>query len=103
MSEKAGKLDPLPDEFASYEEAAEFWDSHDTTDYPEAFADEPIELHADFKSRRYEVEIAEDLMLILRQRARESRPPDLPLVLSVRLIRLGGDFRWPGSRESHAW
>jgi len=75
MSEKAGKLDPLPDEFASYEEAAEFWDSHDTTDYPEAFADEPI----------------------------ESRPPDLPLVLSVRLIRLGGDFRWPGSRESHAW
>ncbi len=72
MSEKAKKLDPLPDEFASYEEAAEFWDSHDTTDYPEAFAAEPIELHADFKSRRYEVEIAEDLMLMLRQRARES-------------------------------
>src|SRR5690348_4332818 len=29
--------DPVPDEFASYEEAAEFWDTHDTTDYPECF------------------------------------------------------------------
>ena len=30
-------IDPIPEEFASYEEAAEFWDTHDTTDYPDAF------------------------------------------------------------------
>jgi hypothetical protein len=30
-------IDPIPEEFASYDEAAEFWDTHDTTDYPECF------------------------------------------------------------------
>jgi len=34
---KARHIDPIPDEFASYEEAGEFWDSHATTDYPENF------------------------------------------------------------------
>jgi hypothetical protein len=33
MSSKPKQTDPLPEEFASYEEAAEFWDTHDTTDY----------------------------------------------------------------------
>ena len=28
---------PIPEEFASREEAAEFWDAHDTTDYPDSF------------------------------------------------------------------
>jgi hypothetical protein len=28
---------PIPEEFASHEEAAEFWDTNDTTDYPDAF------------------------------------------------------------------
>jgi hypothetical protein len=27
------KTDPVPKEFSSYEEAAEFWGTHDTTDY----------------------------------------------------------------------
>jgi hypothetical protein len=31
------RIDPIPEEFDSYEEAAEFWDTHDTTDYPDAF------------------------------------------------------------------
>jgi predicted transcriptional regulator len=31
------QVEPIPEEFTSYEEAAEFWDSHDTTDYPDAF------------------------------------------------------------------
>ena len=30
---KKAKVDPLPEEFASIEEAAEFWDTHDATDY----------------------------------------------------------------------
>jgi hypothetical protein len=32
---KRKHIDPLPDEFASYEEAGEFWDTHAITDYPE--------------------------------------------------------------------
>ena len=34
---KTKHIDPIPDEFASYEEAGEFWDTHATTDYPENF------------------------------------------------------------------
>ena len=72
MSGKKRDVDPIPDEFSSYEEAAEFWDSHDTADYPGAFEDEPIELQADFRKRRFEVEVEEDLVVALRERARRS-------------------------------
>jgi hypothetical protein len=68
MNEKRN-ADPLPDEFASFEEAAEFWDSHDTTDYPEAFAQEPTPIEARFTKRHFEIEIDEDLFTDLRQRA----------------------------------
>ena len=37
------KRDPIPDEFASCEEAVAFWHSHDMTDYPDAFSDAQIE------------------------------------------------------------
>jgi len=50
-------IDPIPEEFPSYEEAADFWDSHDTTDYPEDFKD--VEVHARFIHRHFEVEVDE--------------------------------------------
>lgn len=34
MNDSKKIIDPIPEEFGSYEEAAEFWDTHDTTDYP---------------------------------------------------------------------
>ncbi|MGD2071001.1 MAG: hypothetical protein PVI57_20195 [Gemmatimonadota bacterium] len=37
---KRKKVDPLSDELSSYEEAAELWGEHDTTDNPDAFAAE---------------------------------------------------------------
>jgi hypothetical protein len=37
MNGKQKEVNPIPEEFASYEEAAEFWETHDTTDYPESF------------------------------------------------------------------
>jgi hypothetical protein len=62
-------VDPIPDEFKSYEEAAEFWDTHDTADYPDAFR--TIEVVSEFRSRRFEVEIESDLMKTLRAQARQ--------------------------------
>lgn len=53
--ENKKKTDPIPDEFGSYEEAAEFWDSHDTTDYLEHLT--PVEVTAEFRGRLYELEI----------------------------------------------
>lgn len=67
MPNKLKAIDPIPDEFASYEEAAEFWDTHDTTDYLESF--ETVSATTELKSRRYEIEIDADLMPALSKQA----------------------------------
>jgi hypothetical protein len=69
MNNTKKRVDPIPDEFNGYEEAAEFWDTHDTTDYPEAF--ETVEVEAEFRGRRYEVELDQDVILLLREKAQE--------------------------------
>ncbi len=62
-------LDPIPEEFPSYEAAAEFWDTHDTSDYLDVFETLPFE--AELQQRRFEVQIDEDLMQILFQQAKQ--------------------------------
>lgn len=69
MSERSRRVDPIPDEFASYEEAAEFWDTHDTTDYLNSFEDVPV--HAELERRHFEVEVDEDVMKVLSVQAQE--------------------------------
>lgn len=69
MSNKEKRVDPIPDDFASYEDAASFWDTHDTTDYPESF--ETVSVQADLKRRHFEVEVDEDLIRVLAPRAHE--------------------------------
>jgi predicted DNA binding CopG/RHH family protein len=73
MSDKPKHIDPIPDEFASYEEAVEFWDTHDTTDYPDSF--ETVSVEAEFKQRRYEVEIDEETMKVLKLQAEKRGLP----------------------------
>ena len=65
---KKKQIDPIPDEFASYEEAAEFWDTHDTTDYPNAFR--TVEVQSELKKRHTEIEIDGDVIKVLRVQAR---------------------------------
>lgn len=69
MNDKQKQIDPLPEEFASYEEAGEFWDTHDTTDYLDSF--ETVAVEAGLKRRRYEVEIDEELMKSLTEQAQK--------------------------------
>ena len=69
MSDKQKQIDPIPEEFASYEEATEFWDTHDTTDYLDSF--ETVAVEAELKRRRYEVEIDEGLMKVLTEQAQK--------------------------------
>ena len=69
MSKETKQVDPIPDEFASYEEAAEFWATHDTTDYPDSF--ETVAVQAELKRRRFEIEVKEDLMKVLSVQAHE--------------------------------
>src|SRR5712692_10292269 len=49
------KRDPLPEHFKSLEEAAEFWDAHDSSDYEDYMTD--VECEFDLKKRIYLVEI----------------------------------------------
>lgn len=69
MDDTKKRVDPLPNEFASYEEAAEFWDTHDTTDYEEAF--ETVAAEVELRKRYYEVEVEEEIVTILRQQAQK--------------------------------
>jgi hypothetical protein len=70
MPNSGKRVDPIPDEFASYEDAAEFWDTHDTTDYPDVFQMVEVE-DAVLQRRRYEIEIDEDVIRILREKAQQ--------------------------------
>jgi hypothetical protein len=75
MPNSGKHVDPIPDEFATYEDAAAFWDTHDTTDYPDAFQTVEVE-EAALRQRRYEVEIDEDVLHMLQEQARKR---DLPI------------------------
>ncbi len=67
MKNKRKKIESIPEEFASYEEAAEFWDTHDTTDYPDAF--HTVDVQAEFRKRHYEIEVEEDVIKVLKERS----------------------------------
>ena len=73
MNTKDRRIDPLPEKFSNYEEAAEFWDAHDTTDYVDVF--QPVTVQAEFRKRHYEVEIDKDVLFALRERARRTGVP----------------------------
>ena len=69
MSKKNKKVDPIPNEFSTYKEAADFWDTHDTMDYPEIFKDMPVK--AEFRRRRFQVEVDEEVIKALRKQAQK--------------------------------
>jgi hypothetical protein len=70
---KKKPIDPIPEQFASYDEAAEFWDSHDTMDYPKAFR--TVKVVSEFRNRHYEIPIDADVVIGLRERARKAGMP----------------------------
>ena len=62
-------VEPIPEEFDSYEEVAEFWDTHDTTDYLDAF--QTVDVETAFRGRYYEIEIEADVAEVLQAQARQ--------------------------------
>jgi len=67
--DKKRHVDPIPEEFSSYEEAAEFWDTHDTTDYPDALR--TVEVETERRDRYYEVELEQEVVEKLQAQARQ--------------------------------
>ncbi len=66
---KKKQVELIPDEFASLEEAAEFWDTHDTMKYPGAFR--TVRVVAELRNRHYEIPIEADVVKSLEARARK--------------------------------
>ena len=69
MSKKR-QIEPIPDEFANAGEAAEFWDTHDTTDYHGSFR--TVRVVGELRSRHYEIPIEADVIKTLEARARKT-------------------------------
>ena len=81
MTNTNKKVDPLPDEFSSEEEAGEFCDTHRITDYEEYL--EPVEFKADIKRRHFQVELDEESFLALRSYARKKQKTAKQLVSEI--------------------
>lgn len=82
------KIDPLPEEFASLEEAARFWDTHSITDYEELL--EPADLEADIHRRHFEIEVDEESFLALRETARKQQKPVKQIASEILKQKLTG-------------
>jgi hypothetical protein len=80
---KPRRIEPIPKEFSSEEKAGGFWDSHDTTDYPEAFSDVKVEV--DLKGRKFGIDIDQDVMEMLLEKAKKAHTRIGPL--ASRLLR----------------
>lgn len=67
MGNKNKIIDPLPDSFATEEEAGAFWDTHSAADYAEYLkpADDIIKI----RERVFEVRVAEDVFQKLQREA----------------------------------
>jgi hypothetical protein len=67
MKNRKQHVDPIPEDFGSYEAAADFWDTHDTADYLDEF--ETVALHTEFRRRRYEIDVDDDVVIVLKKLA----------------------------------
>ncbi len=67
MNENRKAIDPLPENFDSMAEAAEFWDTHSLADYWEETQEVEIEVRA---PRRRWVPLAAELSTQMAERAR---------------------------------
>ena len=59
MPNKKKVIDPIPETFATEEEAGEFWDTHSLADYEEFL--EPADMTFEISRRIYEVRVSQDV------------------------------------------
>lgn len=81
--QKTAKKNELPEVFASYDEAGEFWDTHDSTDFQEHLV--PVNAAIRVDRRHFEVEVDEDVLKALARLARSRRKA--PSFMANELLR----------------
>ena len=62
------KVDPIPKSFASYEEAGEFWDTHDSMDYEQHLRSVEVKIG---RPSRAALNLPTDVETALHKQARE--------------------------------
>ena len=62
-------IDPIPEEFADYQAAGEFWDTHDLTDYLDQT--EEVKASINIRERSFQIEIEPSLIAEIRRLARK--------------------------------
>jgi hypothetical protein len=86
MQDTDKRPDPLPEEFSSPEEAAQFWDTHSITDYEESL--EAVDLDVNIERRHFEIEVDEESFLALRETAQREKKPVKQLASEILKQRL---------------
>jgi hypothetical protein len=78
MTDRNKTIDPLPDSFATEEQAGAFWDAHTAMDYEQHLeaTDDPIEID----ERVFEIQVAEDVFQKLQEEAASLHQPVPKLV-----------------------
>ena len=87
MTDTNKPIDPLPDDFQSEKEAAEFWDTHSLTDYEEIL--EPVDVEVDIKRRHFEIEVDAESFMALRASAKKQHKPVTQLASEILKQNLG--------------
>jgi hypothetical protein len=83
MQNKKKVIDPIPETFATEEEAGEFWDTHSLADYEEFL--EPADVTFEISTLVFEVRVSEDVFEGLRKEA-ESTHQTVPTTID-RILR----------------
>ena len=81
MTDTDRDRDPLPEEFASEDEAGEFWDTHSIVDYQDCL--EAVNVDVDLQGRHFEIEIDRDTFLALSARAKETHKSLKDLAIQI--------------------
>ena len=83
MNKERNNAESLPEKFGSVREAADFWDTHDTAEFPDAFSD--VEIDVQLQGSLFEIAIDEDVAELL---AKESSRVHTPVNrLASKLLR----------------
>ena len=78
---KKEKVREIPEEFNTCEDAAGFWETHDSTEYDDVL--EEVEMEVDIDKRHYLVEIDRDISEVLHRNARKKGVTDSALASSL--------------------
>lgn len=84
------KAEEMPEEFETYEDAAEFWDTHDSTEYDDVL--EEVAIEVDIQKRHYLIEMDADSSKVLHENARKQGIPDSVFaseLLQKQLVAMG--------------